>query len=97
METGSVRAIFPHYFAAKRDDLTDAVDMSLFIVRFGNPVNRRLKGCDGCMCHEYDHVMPVSVKEVLEREMNGANVLLHLVSIGPANRMQTNKEFQVIE
>mmetsp|Transcript_5311 Transcript_5311/g.15865 ORF Transcript_5311/g.15865 Transcript_5311/m.15865 type:complete len:147 (+) Transcript_5311:86-526(+) len=28
--------------------------------RFGNPVSRRLRGCEGCMCHEYDHIFPHS-------------------------------------
>mmetsp|Transcript_354 Transcript_354/g.640 ORF Transcript_354/g.640 Transcript_354/m.640 type:complete len:183 (-) Transcript_354:2036-2584(-) len=26
----------------------------------GNPVCFRLKSCDGCMCHEYDHIVPYS-------------------------------------
>ena len=26
----------------------------------GNPVLNALKGCDGCACHEYDHIVPWS-------------------------------------
>lgn len=26
----------------------------------GNPVLSRLRGCDGCLCHEYDHIIPFS-------------------------------------
>lgn len=26
----------------------------------GNIVSRRLTGCEGCLCHEYDHIIPFS-------------------------------------
>lgn len=26
----------------------------------GNPVSYRLRGCEGCLCHEYDHIIPFS-------------------------------------
>ena len=26
----------------------------------GNPVCYRLRGCEGCLCHEYDHIVPFS-------------------------------------
>mmetsp|Transcript_9024 Transcript_9024/g.39793 ORF Transcript_9024/g.39793 Transcript_9024/m.39793 type:complete len:149 (-) Transcript_9024:225-671(-) len=28
--------------------------------RYNNPVCRRLRGCDGCLCHEFDHIQPHS-------------------------------------
>jgi len=27
---------------------------------FGNPVCKRLTSCEGCLCHEYDHIVPYS-------------------------------------
>lgn len=26
----------------------------------GNVVSYKLRGCDGCLCHEYDHIIPFS-------------------------------------
>ena len=51
---------------------------------FGNPVNKFLKGCQGSLCYEYDHIVPFS--------KGGHSILENCQILGTRlNRIKSNK------
>jgi hypothetical protein len=51
----------------------------------GNTVCRKLTGCNGCLCHEYDHIVPYSKGG--KTELSNCQILQSGV-----NRMKSNNE-----
>uniref|UniRef100_A0A2P2MQY3 Uncharacterized protein n=1 Tax=Rhizophora mucronata TaxID=61149 RepID=A0A2P2MQY3_RHIMU len=47
----------------------------------GNIVFRKLLGCPGCLCHDYDHIVPYSKVMVLHKEFLVFHLLLSCFSL----------------
>ena len=56
----------------------------------GNPVFKFMRGCDGPLCHEYDHIIPWSKggKTVLEN----CQVLQSNVNLYKSNKLEVSHE-----
>lgn len=56
----------------------------------GNTVSYRLRGCEGCMCHEYDHIIPFSKGG--RTEVENCQILQTRVNRYKGNEMNDEKK-----